>query len=114
MVSNKMARTSEESNERLQPVTHDTRKVGTVVEVKSWASGGNKLDCVAVIWDDDPSGDSAHCGSRRRKKRKQQPNDTLMTGEYVRQSEIYRWGALARNGQRMYDVKREEGRVRSV
>lgn len=114
MVSNKMARTSEESNERLQPVTHDARKVGTVVEVKSWASGGNKLDCVAVIWDDDPSGDSAHCGSRRRKKRKQQPNDTLMTEEYVRQSEIYRWGALARNGQRMYDVKREEGRVRSV
>ena len=26
-------------------------KMGTVTEVKAWASGGKELDCVAVLWD---------------------------------------------------------------
>jgi hypothetical protein len=52
---------------------------GTVVATKSWASEGDENDCVEVIWDDILS--------------KQVP-------------EIYRWGFLARNGRRMYDVQR--------
>lgn len=63
---------------------------GTVVDVKSWASGGDELDCVVVKWDK-PS----DCGRRRN-----------TSGTTEQQSEIYRWGVVARNGQRMYDVRR--------
>lgn len=52
-------------------------KVGTVVEIKSWASEGDENDCVAVVWD----------------------------GERKYMPEIYRWGFIARNHQRMYDVQ---------
>jgi predicted sulfurtransferase len=64
-------------------VSQQDPRLGTVVEIKSWASGADELDCVAVKWDapDDRRGSSG-----------------------MAQSEIYRWGAVARNGERMYDV----------
>ncbi|KAL7480014.1 hypothetical protein ACHAW6_007669 [Cyclotella cf. meneghiniana] len=31
--------------------TEDTLKTGTVVQIKSWGSGGSENDCVAVLWD---------------------------------------------------------------
>ena len=62
-------------------------KIGTVVEVKSWASGGEDNDCVVVAWDEDS------------RKGKENENDL------PRQAEIYRWGVVARNGQRLYDVE---------
>ena len=65
-------------------------RLGTVVNIKSWASGGDELDCVAVKWDK-----SGGCGRRRN-----------TSGTEEQQSEIYRWGVVARNGQRMYDVRR--------
>jgi len=68
----------------------DPVRLGTVVNIKSWASGGDELDCVAVKWDK-----SVDCGRRRN-----------TSGTEEQQSEIYRWGVVARNGQRMYDVRR--------
>ena len=56
-------------------------KLGTVVSIKSWASEGDENDCVAVMWDE-----AAHS----------------------QKQEIYRWGFLARNRQRMYDVQKED------
>lgn len=58
---------------------------GTVTEVKGW-SGENGQDCVAVMWDD------GHL-VRSRNQTKAQP-------------QIYRWGVLALNGTRLYDVRR--------
>ncbi|KAI2513718.1 hypothetical protein MHU86_501 [Fragilaria crotonensis] len=52
---------------------------GTVVDIKPWASEGDKNDCVAVTWDDD---------------------------SHNQKQEIYRWGFIARNGHRMYDVQK--------
>lgn len=60
-------------------------RCGQVVEIKSWGSGGNDKDCVVVAWD------SNSIPSNRRSDRVPQ---------------IYRWGALALNGSRMYDVQR--------
>jgi predicted sulfurtransferase len=70
--------------------TQDSIRLGTVVHIKSWASGGDELDCVAVKWDK-----PLDCGRRRSTSGTEEP-----------QSEIYRWGVLARNGQRMYDVRK--------
>jgi len=80
-------------------------KVGTVMEVKSWA-GGDELDCVAVVWDNDPNDCSSSIGSRRAKRGRGKKNKKDESGDnaVVSESEIYRWGTLARNGQRMYDV----------
>jgi len=55
-------------------------KTGTVVEIKSWATEGDENDCVAVVWD-------------AVDLQKQEPK-------------IYRWGFIARNRQRMYDVEK--------
>jgi hypothetical protein len=63
-------------------------KRGEVVEIKSWAGDDN--DCVAVMW--------AHpelAGGNRRNKDTTQP-------------QIYRWGVVALNGSRMYDLRRIE------
>jgi hypothetical protein len=52
---------------------------GTVTEIKSWATGGDTNDSIAVVWDG-----------------------------YVLQRkvpQIYRWGFIARNRRRMYDVQ---------
>eukprot|EP00986_Skeletonema_menzelii_P021176 scaffold33469_cov177-Skeletonema_menzelii.AAC.2 len=68
----------------------DPIRLGTVVNIKSWASGGDELDCVAVKWDK-----PLDCGRRRN-----------TSGTEEQQSEIYRWGVVARNGQRMYDVRK--------
>ena len=68
-------------------------KTGTVVEVKSWASGGDDNDCVVVEWDEDSRSFST------RPQRKKNKNDL------PKQADIYRWGVVARNGQRLYDVK---------
>ena len=59
-----------------------SRKCGRVVEIKSWGSLTDAKDCVAVVW-----------------------NETDKRTEAV-QPKIYRWGALALNGKRMYDVQR--------
>ena len=53
---------------------------GTVAEIKSWGTGSTELDCVAVEWNDPD-----HLPRRR-------------------QVQIYRWGAKAVNGTRLYDV----------
>jgi len=55
---------------------------GTVTEIKSWGTGSTELDCVAVAWND-----PEHLPRRR-------------------QVQIYRWGAKAVNGSRLYDVVR--------
>lgn len=55
---------------------------GTVAELKSWGTGSTELDCVAVEWNDPD-----HLPRRR-------------------QVQIYRWGAKAVNGSRLYDVAR--------
>lgn len=51
---------------------------GTVMEVKTWGAGGKELDCLVVCWS----------------------HDAFQTPL------IYRWGVLAINGKRMYDVQR--------
>lgn len=67
---------------------------GQVVEIKSWGSGGNVNDCVAVVWFG---------------KNKDRSDAALQLPK------IYRWGAIARNGTGLYDVKlvdEEEERTR--
>ncbi|CAB9520305.1 UPF0176 protein [Seminavis robusta] len=54
---------------------------GTVLEKKSWGSHSSEMDCVTVQWDDP---------------------DALPRR---RQVQIYRWGARAVNGTRMYDLE---------
>eukprot|EP00804_Cyclotella_cryptica_P001299 CCRYP_017906-RA/>CCRYP_017906-RA protein AED:0.35 eAED:0.35 QI:0/-1/0/1/-1/1/1/0/717 len=75
-------------------------KKGTVVQIKSWGSGGRENDCVAVLWDE-----FLQHGRRKKNGRVHysEPKDRDET--LLHQAEIYRWGAKARNGQRMYDVK---------
>ena len=63
------------------PVT-GTPLEGTVSEIKSWGTGSVELDCVAVEWN------NAESLPRQRKV------------------QIYRWGAKAVNGSRLYDVAR--------
>ena len=65
----------------MNPKTGDYLE-GTVAEVKSWGTGSTELDCVAVEWNDPD-----HLPRRR-------------------QVQIYRWGAKAVNGARLYDVAR--------
>jgi hypothetical protein len=69
---------------RLGPKTlsDGARRFGRVVEIKSWGTLKDANDCVAVVWNEENETDGAA-----------QPN-------------IYRWGALALNGKRMYDVQR--------
>ena len=64
------------------------RKRGKVVEIKTWAGDDN--DCVAVMWDRPEL-----AGGNRRNKGTVQP-------------QIYRWGVVALNGSRMYDLRRIE------
>ena len=81
----------------------ENTKMGTVVEIKPWAAGGTEMDCVAVSWDLDQTA-TQQCNKRCRGKArgvKESSEDGVAT---VR-SEIYRWGAVARNGKRMYDLK---------
>ena len=75
-------------------------KTGTVVEVKSWTSGGTEMDSVSVLWDADPNQEIICEGSRSKRKSKCGDDDSQ-----VQSNGIYRWGAIARNGRRMYDVK---------
>jgi hypothetical protein len=63
-------------------------KQGQVVEIKSWAGDDN--DCVAVMWDHPEL-----AGGNRRNKGTAQP-------------QIYRWGVVALDGSRMYDLQRIE------
>jgi hypothetical protein len=80
--------------------TENALKTGTVVQIKSWGSGGSENDCVAVLWDDFLQ------QGRRRRNRQAHRDETKDRGENpLHQAEIYRWGTIARNGQRMYDVK---------
>jgi predicted sulfurtransferase len=60
---------------------------GEVREVKSWAAGDNERDCVAVRWD-------IACYSKQIRK-------NAKPG----QLQIYRWGIVAIDGQRLYDLK---------
>lgn len=56
---------------------------GVVVEIKTWGSGGTEFDCASVSW------------------------ENLHDSEQKQSSPlIYRWGAIALNGKRMYDLKR--------
>lgn len=61
---------------------------GRVVEVKSWGSGGDAKDCVAVLWDNFRSGSKS---------------GSSFGASF--QPKIYRWGVIARNGMSLYDVK---------
>lgn len=54
------------------------QKIGTVQEIKSWCSGGPGDDCIVVQWDSSDDQSSI---------------------------QIYRWGTLALNGNRMYDLR---------
>jgi predicted sulfurtransferase len=94
----KKTKTSKENN---QHESCAELKAGTVVEVKSWCSGeGDECDCVAVVWDDSPSVD---CSRRKRKRQQQSLSSEDKTA--LNQTNIYRWGTLARNGRRLYDVE---------
>jgi predicted sulfurtransferase len=65
---------------------------GIVVEVKSWGAGGEEQDCVAVKWSsDNDAAKPDHLGS-------------LVSS--AERTQIYRWGVVALDGQRMYDLKR--------
>jgi predicted sulfurtransferase len=55
-------------------------KKGTVQETKSWATEGDENDALVVLW--------SHAEAQMTKR------------------QIYRWGFVARNGQRMYDVQK--------
>ncbi|KAL7541177.1 hypothetical protein ACHAXR_011632 [Thalassiosira sp. AJA248-18] len=79
------------------PLNGESKKLGTVLEVKSWASGGNEMDCVVVSWDADSDQSATQYGRHKRKGHGNKNNN--------QKSSIYRWGAVARNGKRMYDVK---------
>jgi len=75
----------------------ENSEMGTVVEIKPWASGGNEMDCVAVLWD---TNNLSYRKQKGRGKKNDSEDDVAN-----RQSVIYRWGAVARNRKRMYDVK---------
>ena len=96
---NSIPKNKEDINQQSQEDggSKNTKKIGSVVEIKSWGSGGNEMDCVAVVWDEDPNDCSTICG--RRGKRSKRKKDTKVT-DTMKQSEIYRWGALARSGKR--------------
>ena len=78
-----------------------TLKIGTVVQIKPWSTGADENDCVAVLWD---CCSPPVCCSRR-KRRKQQVTTEGADDNAMRETAIYRWGAIARNGKRMYDVE---------
>jgi hypothetical protein len=75
-------------------------KTGTVVQIKSWGSGGSEQDCVAVLWDE-----KSPSSRRRRNGRGGNKEANADEAQMTQQAEIYRWGAVTRNGRRMYDVK---------
>lgn len=56
---------------------------GVVVEIKGWVVGSTVKDCVVVTWEDEGSDPAQN-----------------------RQPAIYRWGVVALNGERMYDVRK--------
>jgi hypothetical protein len=58
-------------------VDDDRLRQGTVVELGSWGAGSKELDCATVKWTDQ---------------------------DEHSQPLIYRWGVLALNGERMYDL----------
>ena len=76
------------NTQRLGTPTKDVGglRCGKVVEIKSWGSGGSDLDSVMVQWDEDS------IPSRRRSDRVPQ---------------IYRWGVVAVDGSRLYDVQKK-------
>jgi len=80
--------------------TTDILKTGVVVQIKSWGSGSNENDCVAVLWDNSPS-----IGCGRRKRQRNQTTSSDANDISIQQAAIYRFGAVSRNGQRMYDVE---------
>ena len=60
------------------------RRYGRVVEMKSWGSQTTDAkDAVAVVW----------------------LNEEFKSAAAAAQPKIYRWGTLALNGERMYDVR---------
>lgn len=61
-------------------------RCGKVIEVKSWGSGGSNLDSVVVQWDED---------SIPKKRRAD------------RVPQIYRFGVIALDGRRMYDIQKK-------
>jgi hypothetical protein len=66
--------------------TSGNRLLGVVVELKTWGSGGTELDCVSVSWT-----------NKRALQGQQQHKDQSPL--------IYRWGVIAFNGRRMYDLQ---------
>eukprot|EP00977_Amphora_coffeiformis_P008217 scaffold1842_cov148-Amphora_coffeaeformis.AAC.1 len=64
---------------------NDGARSGKVVEVKSWGSGGSEMDSVTVRWDEDSIPEN------RRSDRVPQ---------------IYRFGVIALDGSRLYDVQK--------
>ena len=73
--------------QRLGTPTRDAGgpRCGSVVEIKSWGSGGCDLDSVMVQWDEDS------IPANRR-------SDLV--------PQIYRWGVVAIDGSRLYDVQK--------
>uniref|UniRef100_A0A7S2EFL2 Rhodanese domain-containing protein n=1 Tax=Ditylum brightwellii TaxID=49249 RepID=A0A7S2EFL2_9STRA len=61
-------------------------KQGTVIQLKTWGSGGDEYDCVSVLWDDDD---------------KIPKKDNVTTTR----AQIYRWGVLIQDGTRVYDLE---------
>lgn len=80
--------------------TTEILKTGVVVRIKSWGSGSNENDCVAVLWNNSPS-----IGCGRRKRRRSQTDSNDANDISIQPAAIYRFGAVSRNGQRMYDVE---------
>lgn len=63
-------------------------RLGSVMEIKPWGSGSLEHDCVAVRW--------------KRDKGRREENEPMAP------LQIYRWGVMALNGKRMFDVRRTQ------
>ena len=83
----------DENQNNDQPPTPQLRR-GYVVDVKTWGSNSTEYDSVAVSW----------CTSASSIDATKLPSGAMKTAVPL----IYRWGVLARNGQRMYDLQRVE------
>ncbi len=74
--------------------------IGTVVEIKSWKSGGETNDCVSVswLWEDTDTTSGTH-------ERGDDKGDKRSLKHKNMESNIYRWGALDNSGVRVYDLE---------
>jgi len=86
--------------ERLGPKTNSRGEVlrGVVVEIKPWGAGSEERDCVVVSWSDGGGGGESNCPAAAVEK--------VSRHRRPLRRRIYRWGVLALDGTRIYDVQK--------